>query len=110
MSSETASVFSLIEEFRRTTDLQKMEIIADELGRAGDRQAIDILLYRVGDMQVQEDGDVQDAVCGALVKLGVMRQIGNLSFVIESDEKLSAEAKAMINKHKMVIPRKYLLK
>jgi phosphoglycerate kinase len=100
----------LIEEFKSTNDLQKMETLADELGETGDNRAIDILLYRVGDIQTQEDDDVHESICGALVNLGVMRKLGNLNYLIEDESKLSPEVKEMLEKYKMLIPRKYFTK
>jgi hypothetical protein len=73
-------VAELTDSLAQTSDPCEIEMIADLLGAAGNPYAIRRLLTRLGDRQVQEDADVDDAVCRALVALGVMSSSGNLSF------------------------------
>jgi hypothetical protein len=100
----------MIEEFRHATDLQKIEQLADNLADGGERRAIGPLLYRLGDFQVQADPDVEDAVCGALVKFGVMLRLGNLNFRFEHDSKLDVQVRKMFEEYRVWIPRKYFRK
>lgn len=97
----------MIEEFRGATDLQRIEQLADNLAEGGEGRAIGPLLYRLGDIQVQADPDVEDAVCGALVKFGVMLQLGNLNYRFEDSSKLEADVKKTLESYREWIPRKY---
>lgn len=98
---------SIIEEFRYTMDLRRIELLADQLSDTQETEAIDSLIYRLGDIQVQSDPDVEDAVCGALVKFGVMLQLGNLIYHFENDSKLNSHVKAIVKKYRTWIPAKY---
>jgi hypothetical protein len=98
---------SLIEHFAQANDLEEIERLADDLGNAHDPAAIDILLYRLGDGKIQSDADTEDAVCAALVQLGVMTKRGNLNYRILADEALPPEAKTALSRYGQLIPQKY---
>ena len=98
----------IIGEFKKSQNFQRIEELADIIGDIGDRRAIEPLLYRLGDTYVQEDPDVEDAVCEALVKLGVMRKIGNLNYKFLDKTLLSDDVLRLLEKYKILIPRKYI--
>ena len=101
------SVEELIVRFIATTNPREIEVLADLLGAAGDRRAVRPLLMRLGDSKVQEDPDVEDAVCRALIALDVMRGHGNLSFCLRSRDELCASDAASIGELLGVIPWRY---
>lgn len=68
MSTKEINLISLIAEFRECQNFERLEKLADIIGNAGNKEAIKPLLYRLGDDHVQDDPDVEDAVCTALVK------------------------------------------
>jgi hypothetical protein len=98
---------SLIEEFERTCDATRAEVLADELGDLGDPCAIRPLLARLGESLVQEDRDVEDSVCGALVSLSVMRVLGNLRFAFVDRSRLPDGVADMIRGLDSTIPLRY---
>ena len=71
--SNVVAVPELIAELEQTTDARRLEIAADLLGAARDPRAVAPLLKRLGDPLVAKHEYVEDAVCAALVALGVMR-------------------------------------
>ncbi|MGO9873093.1 MAG: hypothetical protein ACLPVY_04765 [Acidimicrobiia bacterium] len=91
----------------QATDGRVIEVVADQLGGAGDRRAIRPLLMRLGDCPVQEDPDVEDAVCCALVALEVMGCSGNLSFSFLRPEVLAGDVVETIRELAAMIPRRY---
>jgi hypothetical protein len=97
----------LVEHFAQASDLVEIERLADDLGTTHDPEAIDILLYRLGDGKIQSDADAEDAVCSALVELGVMLKRGNLNYRFLADEALPPAARAALGKYAPLIPRKY---
>jgi hypothetical protein len=107
--TESNTVAQLIAEFREATSSEVMEQLADELAATGDRQVIAPLIYRLCDIQVREDPDVEDAVCGALARFGVMRQLGNLNYRFEDTSKLDSDVIGLLQEYKPYIPRKYSL-
>lgn len=98
---------SLIENFARAQDTSEIARLADDLGAAGDPAAIDILIYRLGDNNIQSDPDLEDAVCSALVRLRVMEKCGNLNYTFYPEEDSSSEARVALQKHTQLIPGKY---
>jgi hypothetical protein len=103
-------VSPLIENFRKEQDLEEIERLADDLGESGDKAAIDVLVSRLGDGRVQTDDDTRDAICSALVRLGVMSQLGNLTYRFRSDEEMPAEGRVAIATHIQTIPQGYFVK
>jgi hypothetical protein len=97
----------LIALFAETTQAREIELIADHLGGAGDTRAIRPLLARLGDCQVQEDPDVEDAVCRALMALGVMQSSGNLSFSLRPRRSLPDDVVETIRELAATIPWRY---
>jgi len=91
----------------RATDPRVIEAVADQLGAAGDRRAVRPLLMRLGDCRVQEDRDVEDAVCSALVALDVMRCAGNLSFSFLPPEVLADDVVETMSELASTIPQRY---
>ena len=80
-----------IQELERTTHPVRLEALADQLGANHDPSAIGALLWRLGGSIVQDDPDVEDAVCGALVSLAVMRPVGNQRFVFRARHELTED-------------------
>jgi hypothetical protein len=105
----TAAVAELIARLASTTGPREIEGIADQLGAAGDRNAIRPLLSCLGDCHVQEDADVEDAVCGALVALDVMRTFGNCSFALRPRRVLAPDVVEMITELGPAVPMRYLI-
>lgn len=100
----------MVEAFRGAEHMEEIEDLADNLGKAAERTrnaAVDVLLYRLRDDPVQEEPDVEDAVCRALVRLGVMQDRGNLTFSLVPDEFLSHAMRQVVKKHSMTIPMRY---
>lgn len=62
----------LIVRLSRTNDAHEIETIADQLSAARDHRAIRPLLLRLADCQGRENACTEEAVCGALMALGVM--------------------------------------
>jgi hypothetical protein len=102
-------VAELIALLDRTTDPREIEMVADQLGAADNPHAIRPLLMRLGDCHVQEDADVEDAVCRALVALDVMRSSGNLSFALRPRHLLAADVVEAVRELGPAIPMRYLL-
>lgn len=106
-SPKANNLMNLIAEFRECQDFQRLEKLADRIGNAGSKEAIKALLYRLGDDHVQDDPDVEDAVCTALVKLGVMRTMGNLNFRLLEKSLLPNDVLGLLEEYMPLIPRKY---
>ena len=102
-----ATVEDLIALFGEATHAREVEMIADFLGEAGDARAIQPLLMRLGDCQVQDDGDVEQAVCGALMALGVMCTSGEHSFRLRPRSVLTDDVVATIRELSGAIPWQY---
>ena len=102
-------IAGLIDRLDRAKRAFEIEAIADELGATGDHRAIRPLLGRLGDCCVQEDADVEDSVCRALVALDVMREFGNLSFALRPCHVLAPDVVEMIEELGPAIPMRYLI-
>ena len=100
-------VEELIAILDQATHPREVELIADYLGEAGDARAIRPLLMHLGDDEVQHDADVEDAVCGALLSLGVMCRAGDDCFHLRPRRVLSADAVDAIRECSGVIPWQY---
>jgi hypothetical protein len=100
-------VDELIAVLGETTDPQVIELVADELNAARDRRAIRPLLMHLGDRRVQDDPDVEDAVCHALISLGVMCSTGNVSFSLRPRRALADDVVETIRELAPVIPWRY---
>ena len=104
---EAVSVEELIVRLIATTNPLEIELIADELGAAHDRRAIRPLLMRLGDCKVQEDADVEDAVCSALMALGTMCSSGNRSFHFRPRQELPEDVVTTVRELAPAIPWRY---
>ncbi|MBV9850097.1 MAG: hypothetical protein JO250_10530 [Armatimonadetes bacterium] len=98
----------MIDEFLNTKDATRIEQLADALGNEFDARSVDPLLLRLGDLPVQEDPDLECAVCDALVRFGVMQKLGNLNYRFLPAENLPPVARvAVYNNYVRLLPRKY---
>jgi len=102
-------VDELIAEFELATRPHRIEVLADQLGASADPDAIRPLLTRLGDCRVQEDADVEDAVCRALVALDVMCTAGNLSFAFRPRHLLTPDVVETVRDLGPAIPMRYFL-
>jgi hypothetical protein len=113
MSTKVASrptesiVDYLIALLAEATAPREIELIADHLGATGDQRAIRPLLARLGDCQVQEDPDLEDAVCRALMALGVMGSSGNQRFSLRPRRVLPDDVVETIHDLAGSIPWRY---
>jgi hypothetical protein len=83
------SLFSdLLAVLTKTTDRTALEGAADAVAEST-RDAIRVLLSRLGDPQVHDDDDVHDAICSALVELGIMIKLGNGNFLFRKQDQLT---------------------
>jgi hypothetical protein len=98
----------LLQEFERTNDPRLIEALADRIGASGDERAVQALVSRLGDWPVRENPDVEDAVCGALVALGVMRSSGNQSFAFLPRHELPDGVFELVRQLGCVVPMRYL--
>jgi len=97
-----------IDAFLRANSCEAIEAAADRLGDIANPSVLDALLYRLGDAPVQEDPDVEDAVCSALVSLGVMHRLGNRNFrFVFRDELDPAPAELVYEKYRQLCPSCY---
>jgi hypothetical protein len=102
-----STVDDLITRFDHATQPREIELLADLLADARDPRAIRALLERLSDSRVQEDRDVEDAVCQALTALGVMYSSGNLSFSLRPKNALPDDVVRSIRDLSGVIPWRY---
>ncbi len=100
---------ALLAELESTRDPRRIEVLADVLGNARDPAAIPSLLGRLGDTRVQEDRDVEDAVCRALVARSVMRALGNLRFAFVPQHELPMGASDTMRALGPSIPMRYFI-
>ncbi len=101
--SESNTV-QLIEEFRNCLSYDRLEELADELAETPSDLATEALIERLGSERVQSDPDVESAVCDALVKHGVMQQLGNLRYRFL--DTMPAQARNALAKHRQTVPSK----
>lgn len=97
----------LIRAFAITSDRLQIEQRADLLRLLCDQRAVPALLARLCESRVNDDADVEDAVCGALVALGVMQGFGNRRFRVRRLDSLSASARQAVEQHLAFVPRRY---
>ena len=101
------TVEELVVLLAQTTEPRGVAAIADQLRAVRDPRAIRPLLMRLGDPEVQEDRDAEDAVCRALTALGVMRCSGNLSFSLRPRRDLADDVVETIRELAPTIPWRY---
>jgi len=102
-----AEVEEMITILDHATHPREVELIADYLGETGDRRAIRPLLLHLGDYEVQHDADVEDAVCGALMSLGVMCRSADHCFHLRPRRVLPDDVAAAIRELSGAIPWQY---
>ena len=90
-----------------TTRPDEIEVLADDLGAAGDDRAVGPLVSLLGTTRVNDDPDVEDAVCSALVRLGAMRQPGNLNYSFVDPERLGHGSAAALQRLRPILPGRY---
>ena len=91
----------------QTSNPRTIEVVAGQLGAAHDPRAVRPLLMRLGDCRVQEDRDAEDAVCRALVALGVMYTSGIVSFSLRPRRDLADYVVGTIREIAGTIPWRY---
>jgi len=95
----------------RTSDIERL---ADELstdptiGPTPRRDLLEVLLVRLGDESVRDDPDTEDALCSALVRLGLMRRHGNLVFRFRLDHELSPADATLVHRYDAWLPLRYV--
>ena len=99
----------LISEFERTEDLLQLEVIADVLGASNDNRAITPLLRRLGCPLVERNADAEDAVCGALLRLGVMWCSSTGRYVFVPAHAMDRDTVETIRELDASIPMRYFL-
>ena len=101
------TVEALIARLEASSNPSEIELIADQLRAAGDHRAIRPLLAHLGDDPVQADPNVEDAVCRALMALGVMSSSGRFKFSLRPREVLQDDAIEAIRDAAGTIPWRY---
>jgi hypothetical protein len=102
-------VAALVARLLHTRDRAELETLADELATTGATQAVHPLVLRLTESIVQDDPDVETAVCEALVTLGVMTSSGNLSYAFRPDAELDADARRAVTALRATLPARYLV-
>jgi hypothetical protein len=103
------AVPELIAELEQTRDARRLEIVADLLGAARDRRAVAPLLRRLGDPLVLENAYAEDAVCAALVALGVMRAYGASRYGLLPRHELDRDTATALAELDAGVPLRYFL-
>jgi hypothetical protein len=90
-----------------STSPEEIEAVADYLGASADSRAIGPLASRLADNRVNDDPDLEDAVCSSLVSLGAMRQHGNLNYAFVEPDRLDPIARDALQRLSSILPRRY---
>jgi hypothetical protein len=99
---------ALITQLLRSRDRRELEALADDLAATGAREAVHPLVVRLTGSFVQDDPDLECAVCDALVALGAMRWFGNLRYAFRPDHELCDEARRALSELRPFLPARYL--
>jgi hypothetical protein len=102
------TVALMISEFERTHDVARIETLADYFADSYDPRAIPTLLARLGDREVEEIRDVEDAVCGALIVFGVMRVDAAGQFLMRRRDDLKPDVRRYLRNLGTRIPSRYI--
>jgi hypothetical protein len=86
---------------------EEIEAVADYLAASGDSRAIGPLASRLADSRVNDDPDLENAVCLSLVSLGAMRQHGNLNYAFVDPDRLDPIAGDALRRLISILPRRY---
>lgn len=97
----------LIDAFSTAIHPTQIEQQADLLRLLGDERAVPALLERLCESRVNNDPDVEDAVCGALVAFGIMERLGNRRFCLRRDDQLTPGARQALTERRAFVPRRY---
>lgn len=89
------------------TDPQEIVQIADGLGASRDPRAIRPLLEHLGHHGVQDNPEVEGALCRALIALGVMWRSGDHTFCLRSRRALSDDVAETVHELAGSIPWPY---
>jgi hypothetical protein len=79
----------------------------EPLAGAARDQAIEALMLALASDWVRNDGDVEDAVCSALVRIGVMTRVGNLVFEFRPDAEMTDADRVAVHRYRAWLPAKY---
>lgn len=90
-----------------TTKPDEIEALADDLGATADERAVGPLVSLLGASRVNDDPDLEDAVCSALVRLGAMRRHGNLNYSFVDPARLGYESAAALRRLRPTLPGRY---
>lgn len=90
-----------------TTNPDEIEALADGLGATGDTRAVGPLVSLLAAGRVNDDPDLEDAVCSALVRLGAMRRHGNLNYSFVDPSRLTVEGGAALRRLRPLLPGRY---
>jgi hypothetical protein len=107
--SNVIAIPELIAELEETDDARRFEIAADLLGAARDPRAVLPLLARLGDPLVQKNEHVEDAVCAALVALGVMRTYGAQRYALLPRYMLEPDVVTTLTELGATVPLRYFV-
>lgn len=88
MNRQEVGVGDLIQEFKSCRQYERLEELSDIIGKSGYKGAIPSLISRLGDDKVRADPDAESALCDALVELGAMRRMGNLTYQFKDVSKM----------------------
>jgi hypothetical protein len=90
-----------------STSPEEIEAVSDYLGASADSRAIGPLASRLADSRVNDDPDLENAVCSSLVSLGAMRQQGNLNYAFVDFDRLDPLARDALRRLNSIMPRRY---
>ena len=107
--SKVIATPELIAELEQTDNARRLEIVADVLGAARDHRAVPSLLTRLGDPLVQKNEAVEDAVCAALVALGVMRTYGAQRYALQPRYLLEPDVVTTLTELGSTVPLRYFV-
>jgi hypothetical protein len=101
--------WDVVSEIAHTPNARRLETLADLVTPKAEPAVTSALLWRLGDSIVQDDPDVEDAVCSALVRLSVMDQLGNQRFGFRPRHELPDDVVAQLRDNDAVIPLRYFM-
>jgi hypothetical protein len=99
----------LVARFERAIGPCEIAAIAIQLGDTGEHCAIRPLLTRLGERAVQAQPDLADALCAALVALGVMWTCGACNFAFRPRHLLEPDVVDAITELGPAVPMRYLI-
>jgi hypothetical protein len=109
-ATRSSEVPGLLDELARTTTPRRILMLADLAGAEHEAATADVLLRRLGERVMDEDPDVERAVCRALVALAVMRPCGKDRFTLRARHELPLEVVELLHDLDTSIPLRYHLR